>query len=389
MFKNIFCWFVLLNLIFCSSIILKSEETVMGYQNDPLSSKFSLTNTPLQQNQKDPEIHFGEAGRLKFGLRTQFKYAYSKSENTHDIMIRRTRLKFEGSILKGTKFKVEIKSDDAGRAGKTNKTAVEDISLFLNFFEPNIVVRFGLYDAPFSRDSLTSDSKLLFMDRSDISEGYHSEGLADNAFGMEFFGLISDHLEYHVGIFDNDKLGTQSTQLMPMARLVGHILDSGAWTNGEYRATHPDGDKNILNVGMSIGYLGSINTSEDTYNLTGYEMDLFAAFKMGLSFQAEYGKVLKRKYESGLSDQNSDGWFVQAGYRIPWRKDNGHIELAYRIADYDPFAWEDPSINKKHSFGLNYYVLSHNFKIQADYTLIDRIDGPNDGVFQIQIQIDF
>ncbi len=293
MHTKISCWIVSIAIIFTSPFVLKSEET--EYWINQKLAKFTLVDTYSQQGQKDPEIHFGEAGRLKFGLRTQFRYAYSKSAKTHDIMIRRTRLKFEGSIFKGTKFKVEIKSDDAGRAGHTNKTEVEDITLFLNFLEPNVVVRFGLYDAPFSRDNLTSDSKLLFMDRSDISEGFHSEGLSDNAFGMEFYGLISDHLEYHLGVFDNDKWGTQTTHLMPMARLVGHILDAGEWTNGEYSATHPKGDKNILNIGGSIGYLGHINTSEDTYDLTGYEIDLFAAFKMGLSLQAEYGKVLKKK----------------------------------------------------------------------------------------------
>lgn len=387
MHSKIFCWIVSLAIIFTSPFVLKSEET--EHRVDPVSAKFTLVKTSSQQDQKDPEIHFGESGRLKFGLRTQFKYAYSKSAKTHDIMIRRTRLKFEGSIFKGTKFKVEIKSDDAGRAGHTNKTEVEDISLFLNFLEPNLVVRFGLYDAPFSRDNLTSDSKLLFMDRSDISEGFHSEGLSDNAFGMEFYGLISDHLEYHLGVFDNDKWGTQTTHLMPMARIVWHILEAGEWTNGEYGATHPNGDKNIFNIGGSIGYLGSIHTSEDVYDLSGYEIDLFAAFKMGLSLQAEYGKILKRKYESGLSDQNSDGWFIQTGYRIPSKAGPGKLELAYRITDYDPFVWSNPSINRKHSFGLNYYVLSHNFKVQADYTIIDRIEGPNDGVFQIQIQIDF
>ncbi len=63
--------------------------------------------------------------------------------------------------------------------------------------------------------------------------------------------------------------------------------------------------------------------------------------------------------------------------------------MAYKIADYDPFAWNNQALRRKHSFGLNYYILSHNFKVQADYTILDRIERPNDGVFQIQIQIDF
>jgi hypothetical protein len=372
-------------------LVVSFISNVEGYDSRVVLNtwNFTLLNTFKQEYQKSPEILFGEEGRLKFGLRTQFKYVYTEATKNHDIMIRRTRLKFQGSFFKGTKFKVEVKSDDAGREGHTNRTSVEDISLFLTFLDPNLVVRIGLFDAPFSRDNLTSDSKLLLMDRSDLSEGFHAEGLSDNTFGMEFYGLIGNHLEYHMGIYDNDKWGSSTVQLMPMVRLVGHILDAGEWTNGEYRSTHPKSNKNLLNIGGSIGYLGSITTAGDTYNLTGYEVDVFASFNFGWSFQAEYGKILRRKFQSGQDNLNSRGLFLQTGYRFPFSVGPGALEMAYRIMDYDPDIEIYNPQGRKHSIGLNYYLHGHDLKVQADYTFIDRKNGPNDGIAQIQIQIDF
>jgi hypothetical protein len=176
---------------------------------------------------------------------------------------------------------------------------------------------------------------------------------------------------------------------MPMARLVGHILDPGEWTNGEYSASQPNSDKNILNIGASIGYLGNITNLDDTFNLSGFELDLFAAFKCGLSLQAEYGKILRKEFQRGQGDLNSRGWLIQTGYRLPFHFRTGSLELAYRLQSYIPNEGNYESRDRKHSFGLNYYLLGHNFKVQADYTIIDRSVGPNNGVAQIQIQIDF
>ena len=52
----------------------------------------------------------------------------------------------------------------------------------------NVNLRAGLYDFVFSRDALTSDSKLLLMDRSLIKDALTVLGFADNTVGVLVHG---------------------------------------------------------------------------------------------------------------------------------------------------------------------------------------------------------
>ena len=73
---------------------------------------------------------------------------------------------------------------------------------------------------------MTSDSKLLFMDRNLIKGELTTEGLADNTIGLMLHGRPLDgYFEYSVGLFDNanyEQLGvgtTQSDELMLAGRI--------------------------------------------------------------------------------------------------------------------------------------------------------------------------
>ncbi len=340
----------------------------------------------LDRDEEGAIVRIGKRGELKIGLRTQFKYSYSEPDNSNDFMIRRTRLKAEGSIFQNTRFKLEWKIDDVGQEGKNPNAQAEDISFFIDNLHPNVHIRMGLFDAPFSRDALTSDSKLLFMDRSDVFDEYKSEGLADNTVGLSIYGFAGKHIEYHAGIYDSEKWDAETKQLMPMGRLVFHLLDQ---EKGEYKASYPGNDNNILNLGASFGRLGNIDTGQDTCNLSGMEIDLFMAFKNGLSFQGEFGQITRTGYESGGPDINSAGILAQSGYIFPAKIGPGKLQIAYRFQSYDPDKNVSDDKYKKHSFGVNYYLTGHNMKIQADYTVtvFDGMDNLN--AFQIQYQVDF
>jgi hypothetical protein len=86
----------------------------------------------------------------------------------------------------------------------------------------------GLYDAHISRNSLTSDSKLLLMDRSLIKEFLTGIGFTDNTVGFMFHGRPhGGRFEWYAGLFDNiefefhsDDIDRESDKLMPAGRAV-------------------------------------------------------------------------------------------------------------------------------------------------------------------------
>lgn len=335
-------------------------------------------------------VVIGKEGEFKLGMRMQFKYAYKEPDNSSDFMIRRTRLKAEGSIFSGTKFKLEYKVDDVGQEGKNPQLKAEDVSFFINGIHPNVNIRIGLFDAPFSRDALTSDSKLLFMDRSDLFEGYKSEGLADNVIGASFYGYVGDRVEYHGGFFDSEKWDKESKQIMPMGRLVVHLLDL---EKGEYKASYPGGDKNHLNAGVSFGRLDRIKIGNETYDVQAVEADIFLYLSSGFSFQGEYGRIKRSGLEFGLPggapDMNSGGWFAQSGYILPSDVGKGKLEFAYRFQEYNILIDFPDAAVKKHSVGINYYLLEHNMKIQSDYTRTSGKNFDSMNAYQVQLQVDF
>jgi len=353
-------------------------EVQAGRESDLLESVRKLS-------EGGPTIHFGDEGRIKFGLREQFKLESSELENRNDFMIRRSRFKAEGGLLPGTSFKVELKIDDVGREGHDPKAQAEDVSFFIPVLDDRAAVRIGLYDAPLSRDSLTSDSKLLLMDRSALHDAYSGVGLSDNTIGAQISGLVGERLELRVGLFDNVELDAQTRQLMPMGRVVLHLLDA---EKGEYEASRPGSDARVLSVGGSAGFLGGIETGGQELDLTGTEVDLFAALPGGFTFQAEYGEVARDVV--GAPDSSASGWYAQGGYHLPGRIGAGTGELAYRYQDHDPGDLEPAAGRERaHTFGFNYYLLGHSLKVQADYTRTSREAGDDGGVFQIQLQLDF
>ena len=335
-------------------------------------------------------VHIDKEGEFKLGIRTQFRYSYKEPNNSNDFMIRRTRLKAEGSIFDGTKFKVEYKLDDVGQEGKNPHAQAEDFSFFINDIFPNVNVRIGLFDAPLSRDQLTSDSKLLFIDYSDLVEdGYKSEGLADNVIGVSFYGFIGNHVEYHGGFFDNEKWDKESKQIMPMGRLVFHLLDM---EKGEYSAAYPGGDKNHLNAGVSFGKLGQIKIGNETYDAQAVEADIFLFLSSGFSFQGEYGRINRSGLGNGLpgdDDLNSGGWFVQSGYILPSDAGNGKLQFAYSLQEFNSNLDILDMAITKHSIGINYYLLEHNLKIQSDFTRSSFKNSDSKNAFQLQLQVDF
>jgi hypothetical protein len=328
------------------------------------------------------------------GLRIQARYLYNQEDGNNDIFIRRLRLKGSGELFGLATYYAEVKIDNVGRFAFVPRAQVENA--WLQFpVVPHLNLRVGLYDAVFSRDALTSDSKLLLMNRSLIKGALTVLGLADNAVGLLVHGRpLGGHLEYSAGLFDNvgfeisaDEIGSfarEADGLMPMGRVVFHALDPApAGGYADYRGSYI-GQGRRLSIGANAAYLSKARINEAQFDLYAWGADLF--FNYGpLSLQAEYDRYTE-DLPQGTPDINGDGWYAQGGYLFLQR-----FEVTARHEQLDPDSTDPDDGLKWTAVGINLYIREHNLKIQSDYTWREE-RGENrlsNNVFQLQLQVDF
>ncbi len=339
-------------------------------------------------------LSLGTCGYITFkpGLRLQTRYLYDTENNNNDIFIRRFRLKGSGDAFGLAKYGAELKIYNTGRFDKDPKAKVENAWLDFTVCPELVFLHVGLYDLPFSRNALTSDSKLLLMDRTLIKDALTDLGLADNTIGLLIHGRpCGGQFEYAVGIFDNEKfekIGTSGTkesdQLMPAGRIVLHLLDPATPSDGyaDYRESYICQGQRLA-IGANSAYLGSAKDDDKKFDLYAWGVDFF--FNRGpFTLQAEYD-WFKEKMKGGDSDIQGYGWYVQGGYLC-----HRFIELAVRYQELEPDIHVSNDRLRWTSVGLNIYIREHNLKIQTDYTFKnEQGDDVDKDVFQIQLQLDY
>ncbi len=338
-------------------------------------------------------LTMGSGGYLtwKPGMRAQVRYALDGENWDHDVMIRRLRFKSSGDMFGLANYYTEIKLDNVGRRGQSLSAAVENVWFDVPVSAGCLYVRAGKMDVPFSRDTLTSDSKLLFMERSLISGALSSLGLADDGIGLMLHGRPWEGcMEYDIGIFDNvnfEVIGSTGTkrskQLMPAGRLVMHFLDpmTSPAGYGDYKGSYI-GKGRRLDVGFNGGYLGSAHDDDDRFNLYALGVDAFFCIER-FTLQGEFDWY-KQQRRGDDPDNCAYGWFVQAGYLLC-----DCFELAARYQELEPNTRETEDHKRHTTLGANYYIREHNLKIQTDYTFRCEGDGLTSGLYQLQVQLDF
>jgi hypothetical protein len=336
---------------------------------------------------------------FKPGVRIQPKYIYEEGNDNNDFLLRRFRLKGSGNLFDLGKYGVELKIDNEGRFAATPSARVENAWLDFMAVEDLAYLRAGLYDIPFSRNALTSDSKLLLMDRSLIKEAVTDVGMADNTIGLMLHGRpYCGHMEYAVGIFDSvvfERSGVagtrESDQLMPAGRIVWAPLDPLPSLDGyaDYLESYL-GKGHRLELGANAAHLGEVIDGAAVFDLTAWGVDLFYNYSH-YTFQTEYDQILENV--AAATDLYADGWYVQGGYLFD--PCDPCAEFAVRYQELDPLAGDT---FRWTSVGFNFYFREHNLKIQTDYTFrSDTVGTPlpdflglfDEDVFQVQLQLEF
>lgn len=332
---------------------------------------------------------------FKPGARIQTRYTYDDLNDNHDFFIRRFRLKAGGSIWNCAWYGMEMKIDSSEKYGADDHppAIVENAWVDFKLLDESVFCRIGLYDIPISRDALTSDSKLLLMDRSLIKGYLTSFGFADNTVGMMFHGRPNcGQFEWYVGLFDNidfefhpDDADRESDNLMPAGRVVWNVIGSATPPQGyaDYWGSYL-GEGHRLALGANAGFLSEAidYVDDELYDITVWGCDVFYNYGPWVA-EGEYDWLVRNGSDD---DIRGDGWFVQGGYFFYdycW-------ELAARYQLLDPDVDDAGDQQRWTTIGLNRYYWKHNLKLQMEYTFReDQEDDSPDNLVQVQLQFDY
>jgi len=329
---------------------------------------------------------------LELGMRIQARMEYSRipavaggTEWLRDYMIRRARLKANGKI-QGCTYGFEWKIDGTDQNGSTPAAAVENAWVQYPLGK-GISAKAGLYDAPFSRDLLTSDSKQLAVDRGAVSAVPSALGLVDNVVGLNFVGSMKEgHVQYAAGFFDNRTIPARR-QDIPM--IAGRIdLNMGS-TKDIYQDAHFGKDK-----WYCLGFNGSVQSSID--GPVSFAADSLTSEAVGadgmLDIPAGRGRLMVRGEINAIrlvaigpaTDKNSTVRMIGAGYLMM----KEHLQPFVR---FDQIRGDTPIGGTERDItyaGANFYQKGHGLKVQGDLLFVSGNGESLDGG-RLQAQIDF
>jgi hypothetical protein len=330
---------------------------------------------------------------MTLGLRMQPRLEFTKAQVScacaewqRDFLIRRARITANGKML-DAKYKIEWRIDKADAISSYgNEPSAHVENAYIQWpLGAGVEVRVGLYDQPFSRDRLTSDSKQLAVDRGAVSDELSTLGLADNAFGFHFLGNVDEGLvQYALGLFDNR---TIRGDLQDIPMVVGRLDLNFGSSASIFQDAH-FGSDSWYSVGLNGSYQGGIE------NMYGADDGSNAAFGIDgmMDVPAGPGRFLARGEVNAVSTEAPAA--VDDVDTSLWMAGLGFLTLEQRLQPIVRFdhVWSNADVGGGTKdiihIGANFYQKGHNLKIQGDVRLESGTDEPVDGG-RIQAQVYF
>lgn len=327
---------------------------------------------------------------LELGMRLQARMAYEALsgaggtfDRQRDFMVRRARLKANGKMLTAS-YGFEWKIDGTDQVGATPSAQVENAWIQYPLGR-GVEVRAGLYDQPYSRDRLTSDSRQLAVDRGSVSNVPDGFGLADNAVGFHFLGkAFQGRAGYALGLFDNRVI---SGPLQDRPMVVGRIDVNLGSTKDVYQDAHFGADK-----WYSLGLNGSYQSIETTASSDSFNTRSAIGVDGMLDIPTGAGRVLVRGEFNSI--RNDPAGSAAAIDTRTWMAGAGLLILNERLQPFVRFdeVRLDPLVGGAKTdityVGLNLYRKGHSLKFQGDVRLQANTGQSLDGA-RAQAQLDF
>ncbi len=327
---------------------------------------------------------------LELGMRLQPRIEYENlslangsTDARRDFMIRRARLKANGK-MQGVAFGFEWKIDGTDQYGATPVAGVENAWLQYPLgggFE----IKAGLYDQPFSRDRLTSDSRQLAVDRGAVSGVPDALGLADNAVGFHFLGKTKDaKVQYALGLFDN-RLILADRQDLPM--VVGRVDLNFGSTKDLYQDAHFGTDK-WMSLGVNASTQSSIENAagadDSSHTAGGIDGMIDVPFRNARVMVRGEMNAIRTEWIGGQRESNVTVKMIGLGVLLMKQRFQPFIRFDQIRGD----TWAGSARRDITYVGANVYQRGHSLKIQGDVRMQAGTNAPVDGG-RLQAQIDF
>jgi phosphate-selective porin OprO/OprP len=355
--------------------------------------------------------------QLSLGGRGQFQYQYLDKDDVNGPAqevsvwrIRRFKVYMGGyAFTKNLTYRVQT---DLAKSGTAQM--LDDAWINYRFIDA-AQIQAGQFKIPFSRQELTSDGALQFVDRANAVDAFKpSYDVGTMAQG----NVAGGRLAWNAGLFNGTgQSGTRTT-------------NSGAWAArvvfnpfGEMRYSEADLENTpnpLLSLGAGYfantlkrnanstfldtttstppyagtsGWLGkaaantAIFDNTERVDVGTYGFD--AAFKwQGFSAQGEYFGGRAEGKNRGPT-MHARGYYGQAGYFLLPKK----LEVAARYSSVDPNREKNRDLQVEVTGAVSYYFEGHNLKLQGDYTNIHvQVAGKqptNDKQMRVQAQLAF
>jgi len=349
----------LLNLLIKKNLVSQQEA-------DSLRSELALKEQAKRDKDKANQhsITIGSKALQISGLVQSRYQGFEQSTVNNAFDLHRARLDAKGSVT--DKWSYEVYAEFAGTARLLDAYTAYQFADYLK-------ITAGQFKIPFSYESLTSDSQLEFIDRSQVIEALagRSKDVIGNQNGRDIgiqvggsFAKLEDRylFDYTLGIFNGAGYNA-TTDNNGFKDFVGRI------------GVHP---VKGLDLGGSL-YSGEGVPSGGTKSQYRSRYGFDARYILGaLSLTAEYAHGTDAAVKR-------DGWYAQAGYYII-----PQIQLVSKYDTYDPNKVITTDRAKIYTGGVN-FVFNKYTKLAVDY--LDRREETatqvKNNIFEAQLQIAF
>ncbi len=275
--------------------------------------------------------------------------------------------------------------------GNVSNTLMRDYFLQATYFKA-VQPRVGQSKLPFDREFLTSAANLQLVERSIASDEFS----IGRDVGVQVAGQLADGLvRYAVGAYNGSGanrvnvnrslIGVGRVVFAPLGPLPANLASTSWYAQsalarpkkplveiGFAAAGLPDlepGERGTL--GQRLGSTSVVPVKSDVVQLTSDLAFQWRGFSLEAAYHWRRIDPLRPLGGQELSRTDAQGYYVQAGYflndLLPAIPEG--LEVAARYSWVNPDSPVNRGKNSQQAItgGLNYYIVGHRLKVQADY----------------------
>ena len=357
----------------------------------------------------------------KIAIRMQLLSNTTWTENTNgnytdpdfNALIRRARLKFDGfAHSPKLQYKIELglsNRDMSGASPYTNNTPrfMYDAVIMWNFYK-NFVLWAGQTKLPGNLERVISSGDLQLVDRSMLNRQFNIDRDIGIQIRHHFFlnnkFLIREKIAISQGEGRNITTGnlgghqyTGRLELLPFGEFINDSEYSGSDLKREKTP------KLMLAATYDFNHKAvKTRSNQGTYMVTDFgfhqtdinTLFLDAMFKYnGFSFMAEYANREAEDPFARNMDGSLTGEVVQVGHGLNLLTGylfNNNWEISGR---YTNVALDEnitgENLEDQYTLGLSKYIVGHKLKVQTDLSYLSAVNGPDELMYRLQLDVHF